>query len=194
MGVEKLNEVTDIPPTPPTTTKQEEPEEYISELDEDFFESPDATTGETPFVIPETIDVEEIDLEEEEEIIEDVVKNNTPNIPTTTPPPITPNRNITVVSQEVKGVYPVDGKLYDTQNANGDYRYEATYVDPYGNTVKAEGIGSNKNNNLARENAGRNARLQFANYYQYNPNYKTDPIKHPEVLREKSPIPQSPSY
>ena len=194
MGVEELNEVIDIPPTPPTTTKQEEPEEYISELDEDFFESPDATTGETPFVIPETIDVEEIDLEEEEEIIEDVVKNNTPNIPTTTPLPITPNRNITVVSQEVKGVYPVDGKLYDTQNANGDYRYEATYVDPYGNTVKAEGIGSNKNNNLARENAGRNARLQFANYYQEHPNYKTDPIKNPEVLREKSPIPQSPSY
>jgi len=65
-----LKEFIDTPPTPNngqdiTTATTEESNDFTPELDEDFFESSDATTGETPFVIPETIDIEEIDLEEE---------------------------------------------------------------------------------------------------------------------------------
>lgn len=199
LGIE-LEEFADIPPTSnneqgTTTATTEEPNDFTPGLDEDFFEdsifeSPDATTGETPFVGPE-LDIEEIDLEEEE-IIDDVVETTASPTSSPTPPP-TSNRNITAFSQVVRGVYPVDGKLYNTQNANGDYRFVATYVDPYGNTFEAEGIGAAGNSNQARDEAGHNAMMQFATYYELNPNYRTDPIKYPEVLRKKAPIPQYPS-
>ena len=188
-----LEEFIDIPPTSnneQSTTTTEEPNDFTPGLDEDFFEdsifeSPDATTGETPFVGPE-LDIEEIDLEEEE-IIDDVVETTASPTSSPTPPP-TSNRDITAFSQEVS-ISPYEGKLY--QLSNGNYRYVATYVDAYGNEFKGEGKSSNDGS--AKSQAAFNAEMQFATYYELNPNYRTDPMKYPEVLRKKAPIPQYPS-